>query len=113
MQFNTVLKVGGLAFDVAQDEKVRELVTMVHKGAKRRGLIGPMVPQAAPTPVTNDTAAKKESEGHPIPFSPSSSTEHAPSPSASGGLDISKYLNAGNAKKALSVAGQLSQLLMK
>ncbi|WP_157071029.1 hypothetical protein [Alicyclobacillus acidiphilus] len=41
MKVNTFIKLGSLAFNVARDEKVRELVKMAHTGAKRRGLFQP------------------------------------------------------------------------
>jgi hypothetical protein len=41
VKVNTFIKLGSLAFNVARDEKVRELVKMAHTGAKRRGLFQP------------------------------------------------------------------------
>lgn len=38
MKVNTLLKAGSLFFNVAQDDKIRELVKIAHNGAKRRGL---------------------------------------------------------------------------
>lgn len=116
MQFNTILKVGGLAFDVAQDEKVRELATMVHKGAKRRGLIGSVQQQTGGSSASDgnkQSSAKTSEDSHPVPFTPAkkspSDSKKAPQPS----FDVSKMLNGKNAKKVLSYAGELTQLLMK
>ncbi len=41
MKIDTLIKFGSLAFNVAQDEKVRELLKIAHNGAKRRGLFSP------------------------------------------------------------------------
>jgi hypothetical protein len=41
LKVTTIIKLGSMAFNVAEDEKVRQLVTMLHKGAKRRGLLSP------------------------------------------------------------------------
>lgn len=41
MKIDTFIKLGSLAFGVARDEKVQELLKMAHKGAKRRGLLQP------------------------------------------------------------------------
>lgn len=41
MKLNTFIKLGSLAFGVARDEKVRQLMKMAHGGAKRRGLLNP------------------------------------------------------------------------
>lgn len=38
MQVSTLVKLGSLAFDIAQDGNVQELAGMVHKAGKRRGL---------------------------------------------------------------------------
>lgn len=49
MKFGTIIKLGSLAFNVAQDEKVRELLKITHNGAKRRGFYDPpTVPQYDP-----------------------------------------------------------------
>jgi|GEM_PF-6350349 len=56
MQLNTLVRLGSLAFDIAQDENVQDLVGMVHRAGKRRGL------WAQPAPVTSssgDNSAKK------------------------------------------------------
>lgn len=109
MQLNTMLKVGSLAMNVAQDDQVRELFTMVHQGAKRRGLIGPLSlpPNAMGAPVSIAPIAK--STQHPVPFAPPPAK-----PAAVAGVgDVSQWLSANNAKKALSMAGQVAQLLMK
>ncbi|WP_157785473.1 hypothetical protein [Alicyclobacillus hesperidum] len=41
MKLGRFIKLGTLAFDVARDERVQELVRMAHNGAKRRGLLQP------------------------------------------------------------------------
>ncbi|MCL6452121.1 MAG: hypothetical protein K6T78_00665 [Alicyclobacillus sp.] len=52
MKLDTVIKLGSLAFSVAQDEKVRELLKLAHNGAKRRGLFDPpIVPPMPPGPM--------------------------------------------------------------
>ncbi|KPV45696.1 hypothetical protein [Alicyclobacillus ferrooxydans] len=43
MKLDTVIKLGSLAFNVAQDEKIRELWKLAHGGAKRRGLFDPPI----------------------------------------------------------------------
>jgi hypothetical protein len=97
MKLDTVVKFGSLAFEIAKDEKVREMVTMVHHGARRRGLLGQVPGQAATSThtggsekssATSDASATPEASvksghggkaaaasadhgaGHPIPFSP-------------------------------------------
>lgn len=109
MQLNTMLKVGSLAMNVAQDDKVRELFTMVHQGAKRRGLIGPLSlpPNAMGAPASIAPIAKPTQ--HPVPFAPPPAK-----PTAVAGIgDVGQWLSANNAKKALSMAGQVAQLLIK
>lgn len=102
---NTFIKVGSLAFNVAQDEKVQELFSMLHQGAKRRGLYAPemMLPpqQAAP---------KSANVSHPIPFAP---VKSAPQTQVQGGFDISKHLTMDNAKKVLGFAGTIANMLTK
>ncbi|MDP9727600.1 hypothetical protein ACOJUR_05705 [Alicyclobacillus tolerans] len=94
MQLNTMLKFGGMAFDVARDERIQELVKMVHQGAKRRGLYGQIHGHASvPKPA--------------IPFAPKT---QQPIPSQAG---LPSWLNAENAKKMLSVASDVGQLLLK
>lgn len=45
MKIDTFIKLGSLAFNVARDEKVRELIKLAHNGAKRRGFFEPsMIP---------------------------------------------------------------------
>ncbi|RIV26708.1 hypothetical protein D2Q93_04105 [Alicyclobacillaceae bacterium I2511] len=117
MQLNTILKFGGLAFDVAQDEKVQQLVTLVHQGAKRRGLMGSVSvgQQGMYNGGPSASAAPPRPALPPVPFAPS------PTPVSAGtsqvtplaGMDFSKYLTKDNAKKALSFAGQLSHILTK
>jgi hypothetical protein len=108
MRANTVLKFGGLALDVAQDEKIRELATMIHKGAKRRGLFAPM---PGPTQIPSQTAKSVPPR---IPFAPAT---HAAPPSAQGasqsGPNLQKWLTPENAQKALSWAGMLKDVLLK
>ncbi|MDQ0189650.1 hypothetical protein JI721_09210 [Alicyclobacillus cycloheptanicus] len=58
MKVDTFLKLGSLAFGIAQDERVRELVKMTHNGAKRRGLFAappnvPPAPSAQRVPFAN------------------------------------------------------------
>jgi len=109
MQVDTMLKFGSLALNVVQDDNVRQLLTMVHKGAKRRGFIAPMqLPGAqatAPAPTPAGTPAQS-AHAHPVPFSP---IQHVPQ----SGPDMSKYMTMDNAKKVMSWVGQVSSLLMK
>jgi hypothetical protein len=109
LQMNTFLKVGSLAFNVAQDEKVRELFTMIHQGAKRRGLFAEgailppdMVPKNIPV---NSNAS------HKIPFAPVK--QSVPQQPVPGGFDISKHLTMDNAKKVLGFAGTIANMLTK
>ncbi|MCL6442942.1 MAG: hypothetical protein K6T83_05715 [Alicyclobacillus sp.] len=49
MKLDTIIRFGSLAFNVAQDDKVRELLKLAHNGAKRRGLFDPpIIPPAYP-----------------------------------------------------------------
>ena len=41
MKVDTLFRLGSLAFGIAQDEKIRELLKMTHNGAKRRGWLSP------------------------------------------------------------------------
>ncbi|MCL6515680.1 hypothetical protein [Alicyclobacillus sp.] len=142
MQWNSLAKFGSLMFHVAQDEKVQELVTMIHRGAKRRGWIGPPPAakgnaKAAPGgPGANDE--KDDDGGHPIPFAPGSAKaeeadgksktssekaggqakSHAPAPHPFSGpllgapIPWNRYVNRRNARRMLTWAGELSQLLI-
>jgi hypothetical protein len=121
MQFNTFIRLGSLAFNVAQDEKVRELMTMVHQGAKRRGFInnGQGYPQQSPiaqsNPATHSQTAQPAAQTSHIPFSPGAAVK-TPLPQGQGSAipgGMGKYLTADNAKKALKMAGDLGQFLMK
>ncbi len=109
MQLDTVLKVGSLAFSVAQDDHVRELFSMVHKGARRRGLIGAMPPPQSQAGAPKPASAPAKKPEAPIPFAP----EPKPAAPVASGPDLSKLLNGQNAKKLLGVAGQIGQMLMK
>lgn len=107
MRVDTILKLGSLAFGVAQDERVRELATMIHKGAKRRGILAPSVAQgitkaAEPLPPSSQVKAPASR----IPFAPGSTA-----PQSTGGLE--KFLTVDNAKKALGWAGIVKDLLVK
>jgi hypothetical protein len=112
VKVNTILKLGSLALGVVQDEKVKELATMIHKGAKRRGLFAPetqwMPPGAAPKAANAQNAAPMvppAAKSH-IPFAP---TNQYGSPL--GGLG--KYVTMDNAKKALDWAGMIKNILVK
>lgn len=109
---NTMIKFGSLALDVAQDEKIRELMTMLHHGAKRRGLFSPE-PLYGPSPAsgTQTNSIRKPVVNHPIPFAPNGkATSAIPAPS---GIPFNKYLTIDNAKKVMSMAGAMSHLLVK
>lgn len=130
MQLNTFLKLGSLAFNVAQDEKVRELAGLIHNGAKRRGVFAPWPGQVQSLP--GGTSGSADSAGAPaamqskapsalVPFAPQKSSPavkqptpgqpetHVPAPPS----PLSKYLTAENAKKALNMAGQVANMLIK
>jgi hypothetical protein len=112
VQLNTVIRLGSLAFNVAQDEKVQELFTMIHNGAKRRRIIGPMQPPVAPyAPQPQSIPVASSGGSHPIPFAPTSNPIPSPPPQAVPNLG--KYLTTDNAKKVMSWAGQISSLLTK
>ncbi|WP_035462478.1 hypothetical protein [Alicyclobacillus macrosporangiidus] len=126
MQLNTLVKFGSLMFNVAQDEKVKELFTMVHQGAKRRGWIGPAgIPAAGSTQGAKEgQPVKAEPSPHPIPFAPNSAapkpgTAKSATPVPGAGpllgapIPWQTYLNGKNAKKVLTWAGELTQLLIK
>ncbi|KPV44838.1 hypothetical protein AN477_05345 [Alicyclobacillus ferrooxydans] len=51
MKLDTVIKLGSLAFGVAQDDRIRQLLKIAHNGAKRRGFydVGPIVPPPGPS----------------------------------------------------------------
>ncbi|MCF8565887.1 hypothetical protein LLE49_14270 [Alicyclobacillus tolerans] len=66
MKFDTLIKLGSLAFGVAQDDKVQELFKMAHKGAKRRGIFNP------------STGAPRHDAHGPIPFRPGPSHHRFP-----------------------------------
>ncbi|MBX6354062.1 MAG: hypothetical protein IRZ10_12125 [Thermoflavifilum sp.] len=48
MRLDTLIKLGSLAFSVAQDDKVRELLRITHRGMKRRGWMSPPLPRPYP-----------------------------------------------------------------
>jgi hypothetical protein len=113
VQLNTMIKLGSLAFNVANDEKVRQLAGMVHHGAKRRGLYQSYGhPQAKQAP---QSASHPALPVHPhIPFAPVQTSSIATPPAATHpGFQVQKYLTMDNAKKALGFAGTVSNFLMK
>ncbi|WP_082744073.1 hypothetical protein [Alicyclobacillus mali (ex Roth et al. 2021)] len=75
MKLDSFIKFGGLAFDIAQDEKVRTFFTMLHHGMRRRGMIPPTTPPAFHAPPHPYHPAHWPVHHHAIPFSP-----YAPSP---------------------------------
>ncbi len=118
VQLNTFIKLGGLAFDVAQDEKVQQLFTLVHQGAKRRGLIGFVSSGQGGSnvhPGASVSTLPPSSSTPSVPFAPAPTPASAATPQVAplSGMDVSKYLTKDNAKKALSFAGQLSHFLAK
>jgi hypothetical protein len=50
MKLDTLIKFGSLALNVAQDEKVRELLRITHNGAKRRGFFDSHIVPPAHSP---------------------------------------------------------------
>ncbi len=120
MQFDTILKLGSLAFGVAQDEKVRELATMIHQGGKRRGMWGAPGQMAIPhKPGTSGLAATEPAESAPakpaVPFAPKTAQHPAAVAAVGGGagLNVGKYMTKDNLKKALDIAGQVGTFLVK
>lgn len=105
MQMNTMLKLGSLALNVAQDDRVKELFTMVHKGAKRRGMIGAMPPMIPPQSGHSSIPASGPASTSAVPF--------APQVTAAKPVGIQQYLTAGNAKRVLGWASEISNLLIK
>jgi hypothetical protein len=97
MQIGTMLKFGGMAFDVARDERVQQMAMMIHKGAKRRGLYGSHTQYSAPAAVKSPAR---------VPFAPTA-------PASSSGPTFSKYFTADNAKKAIDIASSVGSLLLK
>ncbi len=126
MQADTILKFGSLALGVAQDEKIRELATMIHKGAKRRGMFGPQmlpppsgpsnpkpsVPASSAKPSAN-TGANAVSGASRVPFAPFASSAPAGNAELPAFPSLQKLFTVDNAKKALAVAGSVKDLLMK
>ncbi|MDQ0189968.1 hypothetical protein JI721_10180 [Alicyclobacillus cycloheptanicus] len=131
MQMNTIIKLGSLAFDVAQDEKIRQLATMVHHGARRRGLLG--VPpsaggsaakapeqkaadtaQKAALPKQEKAAEKKVSGRIRIPFEPKPG-EPLPwvTDGSMFGIPLGKYFNGGNSTKVMQYAGAIARMLIR
>lgn len=138
MQLDTLVKLGSLALEVAQDDKVRELAAMIHRGARRRGILPapPIIPAppaaggsasgaaaanakpSAAVPAAPKSAAPKSAAPNPaapesaaapwIPFGPPALPMHM-----YGGSGITRYLTADNAKKALQLAGVVRGLLSK
>lgn len=82
MKLDSFIKFGGLAFDIAQDEKVRTFFTMLHQGMKRRGLIHPVTPPALHAPPHPYPPAHWPAHHHAIPFSPYTATGTQQAPSA-------------------------------
>jgi len=130
VQLGTFIKLGSLAFGVAQDDRVRELATMIHKGAKRRGALAPWagptqaLPSAQTSPGTTGTEGNPNAHAQttgphpsspPIPFAPSKPVPFSPATHSGAGVPypVNKYLTVDNAKKVLSVAGQVANMLIK
>lgn len=121
MQFNSIIKFGSLAFDVASDEKLRELLGLVHNGAKRRGFIG--VPQQGGQQQTGIPAHWPKAN-QPIPFAPGThaSEEKKPAepkkepvkaPPAPAMPNFGKWVNMDSAKKMMGYASAFNDLLNK
>lgn len=106
MRANTIMRLGSLALDVAQDAKVRELATIIHKGAKRRGLFANQTLPSVPAPAVTPAPTPAKPNGR-IPFAPTPSVSPLPAP------NLQKWLTADNAKKALSWAGIIKDVLLK
>lgn len=137
VQLDTFLKLGSLAFGVVQDEKVRELAGLIHNGAKRRGVFAPWpgpgqvssgAGEGGSVANQNNSAKPSSSKNTPIPFAPVNSASAAKggapakpatqnSQTSQNNLPIpgplNKYLTANNAKKALNMAGEVMNLLVK
>lgn len=125
MQFNSIIKFGGLAFDVASDEKVRQLAGMVHNGARRRGFFSP--PPLNPGSAAQTPPSHWPKSASPIPFAPGTSSNSAPAkkespkpepaspnaPTPTDGWDVGKWVNMDNAKKVAGWIGTFNQILNK
>lgn len=95
MKLDSFIKFGGLAFNIAQDEKVRTFFTMLHHGMKRRGLIQPMTPPEFHAPLHPYHPAHWPAHHHAIPFSPHAaaasqtpSLPQTPTPAPQGGASV-------------------------
>ncbi|MBX5435645.1 MAG: hypothetical protein IRZ33_00335 [Alicyclobacillaceae bacterium] len=128
MQLDTLVKLGSLALQVAQDDKVRQLASLIHRGAKRRGILPPPPILPAPPVAASNHAGGATAAPQPAPKAKgqtgTGSSAAAPTPwipfgppglplQAYGGSGIMKYLTADNAKKVLEVAGVMKGLLGK
>ncbi|WP_166669010.1 hypothetical protein [Alicyclobacillus sacchari] len=132
MRLQSIIKFGGLAFDIASDEKVQQLAGMVHSGAKRRGLLQPWMPPAQGHPHMPYPPAHWPKSSQPIPFAPSHGSpapaSHSPvkvepakaepapeeqKTAAADGLNLEKWVNMDNAKKVIGWMGTLNQMLNK
>jgi hypothetical protein len=78
LQLDTLVKLGSLAFSIAQDQKVREMVTMVHRGARRRGLIGPLPQSPDVAGGTKPQSASTAHTGAPAKPAPSAPAKTGP-----------------------------------
>lgn len=127
VQLDSLLKYGSLAFSVVQDDKVRELTNMLHKGARRRGWL----PSAA-APTANTGAAHNGSSAAATASAPSAPV-HAEKPArpripfeldpAKGlpwstqgpmfGVPLGKYVTGARAGRAGHYVREVAKLLVR
>lgn len=125
LKMNTVIKFGSLAFDVASDDKVRELLGLVHNGAKRRGFYGQPLGTNMGGPPQANVPAHWPRPNQPIPFAPGKNTqqkpgsvpakpapkEKPPEKPVAQAPNFGKWMNMDSAKKVMGYASTLNDLL--
>ncbi|MBX6352813.1 MAG: hypothetical protein IRZ10_05705 [Thermoflavifilum sp.] len=117
MRLDTLIKMGSLAFSIAQDEKVREMATLIHRGARRRGLLGPWPPSLG-TPSTSaaSTADKGAEEKAAKSSSASPAASSAPSAPAAAAPALPpalrRYINRRTARRLAHMTRTAASLLI-
>ncbi|MCL6627813.1 hypothetical protein [Alicyclobacillus shizuokensis] len=117
MRLDTLVKVGSLAFEVAQDERVREMLTMMYNGAKRRGLMAPAT--GLPSGQQSSTKTSTPSEHHPVTFGHATPNQTAPVHARPDweppwpALNTSRWLNPQTARRAADAALRIGRMLMQ
>ncbi|WP_067931855.1 hypothetical protein [Alicyclobacillus kakegawensis] len=117
MRLDTLVKVGSLAFEVAKDERVREMLTMVYNGAKRRGLMAPATGLPGGRPPASKTSTP--SEHHPVASGHATPHQGAPVNAqpdwgpAWPAVNTSHWLNRQTARRAADAAIRIGRMLMQ